>query len=600
MKERKTWIRVFLFLLVCVCVLAAPMESEAKKKKKKKVSVAKAKVTLSAKVYTYDKTFKTPAVKVKIGKKKLKKNRDYTVTYVRNRIAGKAKVVIRGKKKYKGKKIVTFKIKKGTRTIIPARTLYTAVEGDSAFFLSSKLSAGKGTIVYSCPTENVVKIGKKGKVRVKGKGTVKVTLSAKASACYKATKTTVTVTINKKPLRKVDSAESIKTFNYPVLTYDCTVKKLTDLPWAIESKYTIPGLAHTVETDVANGYIHCNNLCPQAICFAGDYLLNTAYCMDDIHGSCIYVYDRYSGAFLQTLVLEKKSHVGGIAFDGENIWICHADSFHIQRIPYDVLVKYVKKTKKYINYNPEELKLSDDGNGLHGVSKKPSAIAYNPKDGYLWVTPFQADESTVMVAYEYKDGKLQIVSREVWVDLSDAVVSGGAVSGDAVSGDAVSGSVVSGEAVSTGSICLLNEVVSGSAVSGGAVSGSAVSGGAVSGSVLVTVYAEREIPSRIQGLIFTPEGKVIFSRSYTRNTKKKKYTSELLVYDATWDDLLDYTWQLEMAVAMPPMAQEIDISEDKLYVLFESATMTYLEGTDKKGKSECPIDKIISVERFDK
>ena len=34
---------------------------------------------------------------------------------------------------------------------------------------------------------------------------------------------------------------------------------------------------------------------------------------------------------------------------------------------------------------------------------------------------------------------------------------------------------------------------------------------------------------------------------------------------------------------------------DYIYMIFESAAMTYLEGTDGAGKSESPIDKIVSV-----
>ena len=51
-----------------------------------------------------------------------------------------------------------------------------------------------------------------------------------------------------------------------------------------------------------------------------------------------------------------------------------------------------------------------------------------------------------------------------------------------------------------------------------------------------------------------------------------------------------------MAVALPPMAEEVEINGDEVYILFESSAMMYLEGTDGKGKSDSPIDKIISVD----
>jgi hypothetical protein len=60
-----------------------------------------------------------------------------------------------------------------------------------------------------------------------------------------------------------------------------------------------------------------------------------------------------------------------------------------------------------------------------------------------------------------------------------------------------------------------------------------------------------------------------------------------------WD--ADEIWQEEMAIALPPMAEEVEMNGDEIYILFESSAMTYLEGTDGNGKSEAPIDKIISV-----
>ena len=48
-------------------------------------------------------------------------------------------------------------------------------------------------------------------------------------------------------------------------------------------------------------------------------------------------------------------------------------------------------------------------------------------------------------------------------------------------------------------------------------------------------------------------------------------------------------------IEMPPCSEEIDIDEDNLYVLFESAGEKYLEGTDGKGQSLSPIDKLLII-----
>jgi len=50
-----------------------------------------------------------------------------------------------------------------------------------------------------------------------------------------------------------------------------------------------------------------------------------------------------------------------------------------------------------------------------------------------------------------------------------------------------------------------------------------------------------------------------------------------------------------LKVEMPPCSEEIDCYNDTLYVMFESAGEKYLEGTDGKGTSLSPIDKILEI-----
>ncbi len=77
-----------------------------------KTAISKAKITLSKKTYTYNGSAKKPTVKVKLNGKTLKKGTDYKVSYKNNIKVGTAKVIVKGKGKYSGKKTVTFKIKK--------------------------------------------------------------------------------------------------------------------------------------------------------------------------------------------------------------------------------------------------------------------------------------------------------------------------------------------------------------------------------------------------------------------------------------------------------------------------------------------------------
>lgn len=90
----------------------------------------------------------------------------------------------------------------------------------------------------------------------------------------------------------------------------------------------IPGLA---STDVLG--INCEHMVPQGLCIAGNYMLISAYDngynMNNKngyvpHNSVIYVLsntDPSNRTYLTTIVLPDVNHVGGLAFDGRNVWV---------------------------------------------------------------------------------------------------------------------------------------------------------------------------------------------------------------------------------------------------------------------------------------
>lgn len=635
-----------LFVLIIISVAMSGIHAQAKKKKTS--SLSKAVVTLADKSHFYTGKEQKPSVKIMLLGKRLKVNKDVIVTYKNNKKPGKAQVTIKPKKKnkFRGKKTVTFKIQKAPRSLIPGKESYTAVEGDGEFQVTAKPSKGKGDVTFSSNNGNVVQVSKTGTVTVLGNGSAIITMKVKATSYYKAASTSVKVVISRKPVRTVDSDLSIKNYNYPILNYACENKKLTDFSWSVVGKYIIPGLAPTSEDDLIQKYIKCNNLCPQGICLAGDYLLTTAYCVDDVHESCVFVYDRESGTYLNTLILTEKSHVGGITYDGGdgkegNVWICHSESNRLQRIPYSALQTYVTGSKTCVNYKPAELVMSDN-DGFHGVSKKPSAIAYNSQDGYLWVTEFvsqDAGREATMAAYQYKDGKLEEVykylhsAEEDYLgvttesldeeEMQEANVSGGAIVVSVVTEkeglyeypaeevtcleeDDIITKVDEQDVIDSAS---LNEILRSKTpgeliyVEGiriGDEGGFTKISGQIELAKRSTKSAVRTIPYCVQGVAFASNGKTIFSRSWGRNPTKKNFISELMVFQATWnfDEMWDAgeVWKEDMAVALPPMAEEVEMNGDEVYILFESSAMMYLEGTDGKGISDSPIDKIISVE----
>ena len=97
---------------------------------------------------------------------------------------------------------------------------------------------------------------------------------------------------------------------------------------------------------------------PQGICIARDYMLVTAY--DNVkhmagkkgaggaaaNRSVLYVLsneDPTARKLLSTIVLPDVNHVGGIAFDGENIWIAKSTDRECSVISYGVIEQAVRE-----------------------------------------------------------------------------------------------------------------------------------------------------------------------------------------------------------------------------------------------------------------
>ena len=85
-----------------------------------------------------------------------------------------------------------------------------------------------------------------------------------------------------------------------------------------EKSFPIPGLKITnIRGKAWSTYI------PQGICLTSNYILTTAYEQDDKERSVIQVLDK-QGNYLRTLVMEDANHVGGIAYDGNDIYIARS------------------------------------------------------------------------------------------------------------------------------------------------------------------------------------------------------------------------------------------------------------------------------------
>ena len=129
-------------------------------------------------------------------------------------------------------------------------------------------------------------------------------------------------------------------------------------------EFDIPDLSYT---DVLGDA--CNCMTPQGICVAGDYVLITAYCSVDYykenlitnineesnvarminevhherHNSVMYVVSEKTKRHVTTLVFDDKSHVGGITFDGEYVWVAKGGNRKVEAYRYEDIKSLVRR-----------------------------------------------------------------------------------------------------------------------------------------------------------------------------------------------------------------------------------------------------------------
>lgn len=95
-------------------------------------------------------------------------------------------------------------------------------------------------------------------------------------------------------------------------------KKYTEFAKALNLTKTLvsPGL----KTTNVYGFVS-KNMVTQAVTFAEKYILMTAYDYKGEEKSVVYVIDRKTKKYITTLALPDSYHVGGMAYDGYNVWV---------------------------------------------------------------------------------------------------------------------------------------------------------------------------------------------------------------------------------------------------------------------------------------
>lgn len=303
--------------------------------------------------------------------------------------------------------------------------------------------------------------------------------------------------------KEINNRYNVEMYSYQA-TGSANLKELKDCNYDFLDNVMIPGMPSTREQDYREHLISSEAQCMQGLCFTPEFILMTSYSEDAEDKGSLMVFDRENGTYLVTLGMKEESHLGGIAYDGDSVWVCHSNSKTLERIPYEY-IKQIASAEP--GYCVDASALTDE----YRLKNTPSSITYY--GGRIWVATHTKLLDSEMVSYTYDKESNQLLA--------------------------------------------------------------------------VSKYC---IPSKVQGIAFDEDGAVYLSTSYGRNN-----SSYLKVYSS----LLALTQKPDsptMKVEMPPCSEQIAIAGENIYVIFESASRKYFEGTDGNGTATSPIDKILEVD----
>ncbi len=154
--------------------------------------------------------------------------------------------------------------------------------------------------------------------------------------------------------------------------------KKTKAAMNYNKSFAIPGM----KTTNAGGFA-CTTMVPQGMCLAGSYFLISAYDYKKEDSSVIYVVSRASKSYITTIVLPSKAKVGGLAFDGTNVWVSKGKA--VASFPYSVVTDAVNAGTSYTVLNSYR--------NVCALDSTASYMGYY--NGVLWIGSFSQSTSTM-------------------------------------------------------------------------------------------------------------------------------------------------------------------------------------------------------------
>ena len=287
--------------------------------------------------------------------------------------------------------------------------------------------------------------------------------------------------------REIDNTANVEGYEYGIYVNQSSRKRLKDMSYVFSDEIQLP-----------------RDMYLQGICFTEKYVLITSYADEKKNLGKIMIYDKFTGEYLLSLGMDENSHLGGIAYDGSNIWVCNSSQMSVERISYTFVCVAAE------NHKGELLDIRNLVD-VYPVKLIPSCITFY--DGCLWIASHKKYTNSHMMSYRF-----DVMNNELNFD---------------------------------------------------------------------SVY---QIPSKVQGIVFDENGRIILSTSYGR--KKSSY---LKIYPSVEKMSINID-EYEQLIELPPCSEGIDMNNQQLFIIFESAGEKYLEGTDGKGKSIAPLDKILIID----
>lgn len=153
-------------------------------------------------------------------------------------------------------------------------------------------------------------------------------------------------------VRTIDNLANVENYNYKGNYDKEKAVPLKACDYSFWETVLLPG------TGQLSGEIA--DFCVQGLAFTPDYLLLTAYALNAQENGGLYVYDRKTGAFLGKIPMRRGSHLGGIAYGGKNVWVCHSGERVLSRISYKALCGAVRQRTFSVEGFEEDYPLDDE------------------------------------------------------------------------------------------------------------------------------------------------------------------------------------------------------------------------------------------------